>query len=77
MDNTTKFNTYIQALNQYVIREGNSKVPAIHIEKLNEKSCKSPKECKISPHCWNLTEDMNIFTLRESNETSKRLFNNK
>ena len=44
---------------------------------LNEKSCKSPKECKISPHCWNLTEDMNIFTLRESNETSKRLFNNK
>lgn len=37
MDNTTKFNTYIQALNQYVIREGNSKVPAIHIEKLNEK----------------------------------------
>ena len=38
MDNTTKFNTYIQALTQYVNREGNSKVPAIHLELLNEKS---------------------------------------
>lgn len=38
MDNTTKFNTYIEALRQYVAREGHSKVPAVHIEILNEKS---------------------------------------
>lgn len=38
MDNNTKFNTYIQALTQYVSREGNSKVPAIHIEKFEEKN---------------------------------------
>jgi DNA-binding NarL/FixJ family response regulator len=37
MDNNTKFNTYIQALSQYVAREGNSKVPAIHVEKFEEK----------------------------------------
>jgi len=37
MDNNTKFNTYINALFQYVTREGNSKVPAVHIEKLDEK----------------------------------------
>lgn len=37
MDNTTKFNTYIRALTQYVDRERNSKIPASHIEKLDEK----------------------------------------
>jgi len=37
MDNNTKFNTYIQALSQYVAREGNSKIPAIHVEKFEEK----------------------------------------
>jgi len=37
MDNNTKFNTYIQALSQYVTREGNSKVPAVHVEKFEEK----------------------------------------
>jgi hypothetical protein len=44
---------------------------------LNEMSCKSPKDCRISPHCWNLREEMNIFSLRESREISKRLFENK
>ncbi len=44
---------------------------------LNEMSCKSPKDCRISPHCWNLREDMNIFSLRESKEISKRLFEKK
>ena len=37
MDNNTKFNIYIGALEQYIAREGNSKVPAIHIEKFEEK----------------------------------------
>lgn len=37
MDNNTKFNTYIKALEQYIAREGNSKVPAIHIENFEEK----------------------------------------
>ena len=37
MDNNTKFNIYISALEQYIAREGNSKVPAIHIEKFEEK----------------------------------------
>lgn len=38
MDNTTKFNIYIDALRQYVNREGHSKVPAVHIEILDSKS---------------------------------------
>ena len=37
MDNNTKFNTYIKALEQYIAREGNSKVPAIHVENFEEK----------------------------------------
>lgn len=32
MDNTTKFNIYIGALEQYIRRENNSKIPAAHIE---------------------------------------------
>lgn len=36
MDNFTKFNIYIGALEQYISREGNSRVPAIHIEKFKE-----------------------------------------
>lgn len=34
MDNTTKFNIYLQALEQYISREGNSKIPANHVEKV-------------------------------------------
>ena len=34
MDNTTKFNIYLQALEQYIAREGNSKIPASHVEKI-------------------------------------------
>jgi Mor family transcriptional regulator len=34
MDNTTKFNIYVQALESYILREGNSRVPATHIEKI-------------------------------------------
>lgn len=34
MDNTTKFNIYLQALEQYIAREGDSRIPATHIEKL-------------------------------------------
>lgn len=37
MDNNTKFNTYLGALQQYISREGNSRIPAIHIEKYEEK----------------------------------------
>jgi DNA-binding NarL/FixJ family response regulator len=32
MDNNTKFNIYVSALEQYISREGHSKVPAIHVE---------------------------------------------
>lgn len=32
MDNTTRFNTYIKALSQFVAREGHCNVPAIHTE---------------------------------------------
>ncbi len=60
----------ISEKSKYLISIANTK------PQLNEKSCKSPKDCKISPNCWNVTEEMNIFTLRESNEISKRLFNN-
>jgi len=35
MDNSTKFNIYIQALEQYISRTGNSKIPATHIEKID------------------------------------------
>lgn len=38
MDNTTRFNQYIQALEQFVSREGHCRVPAIHIEILENKS---------------------------------------
>ena len=37
MDNTTKFNLYTEALEQYISKNGNSKIPAAHIEILNEK----------------------------------------
>jgi DNA-binding NarL/FixJ family response regulator len=37
MDNTTKFNLYTGALEQYISKNGNSKIPAAHIEILNEK----------------------------------------
>lgn len=37
MDNNAKFNLYIGALTQYVLREGHSKVPAVHVEKYQEK----------------------------------------
>jgi DNA-binding NarL/FixJ family response regulator len=36
MDNTTRFNTYIGALRQFVAREGHSHVPAAHVEKFGE-----------------------------------------
>lgn len=36
MDNMTKFNTYVGALRQYILREKNSKIPALHIEKFEE-----------------------------------------
>lgn len=32
MDNTTRFNRYITALQQYITREGNALVPASHVE---------------------------------------------
>lgn len=34
MDNSTKFNIYIQALEQYISREGHSKISATHVEKI-------------------------------------------
>jgi DNA-binding NarL/FixJ family response regulator len=37
MDNTTKFNLYTEALEQYISKNGNSKIPAAHIEILDEK----------------------------------------
>jgi DNA-binding NarL/FixJ family response regulator len=37
MDNATKFNLYTEALEQYISKNGNSKIPAAHIEILNEK----------------------------------------
>jgi Mor family transcriptional regulator len=36
MDNLTKFNIYTGALEQYISREGDSRVPAIHVEKFQE-----------------------------------------
>jgi DNA-binding NarL/FixJ family response regulator len=36
MDNTTRFNTYIEALKQFAEREGNTHVPAAHVEKIGE-----------------------------------------
>lgn len=36
MDNNTKFNIYIEALEQYIQRNGNSRIPAAHIEKIAE-----------------------------------------
>ena len=36
MDNNTKFNIYIGALEQYTQRTGNSRIPATHIEKVGE-----------------------------------------
>jgi hypothetical protein len=32
MDNTAKFNLYTRALEQYIQKNGNSKIPAAHIE---------------------------------------------
>lgn len=38
MDNTAKFNLYVRALEQYIQKNGNSRIPAAHIETLeNEK----------------------------------------
>ena len=37
MDNNTKFNLYTEALEQYIAKTGNSKIPASHVEILNEK----------------------------------------
>lgn len=37
MDNNTKFNLYIAALEQYISKNGNSKISASHIEIVNEK----------------------------------------
>ena len=36
MDNNTKFNIYVGALEQYIQRTGNSRIPATHIEKIEE-----------------------------------------
>jgi DNA-binding NarL/FixJ family response regulator len=36
MDNNTRFSTYTQALTQYIEREGNSQIPAAHVEKIQE-----------------------------------------
>jgi len=36
MDNTTRFNTYVNSLRQFVSREGHCNVPAIHIEIYND-----------------------------------------
>lgn len=36
MDNNTKFNIYVGALEQYISTNGNSKIPAAHIEKFQE-----------------------------------------
>lgn len=35
MDNTTRFNRYLQALQQYIKREGHALVPANHIESID------------------------------------------
>lgn len=37
MDNNTKFNMYVEALEQYISKNGNSKISAAHIEIVNEK----------------------------------------
>lgn len=37
MDNTAKFNLYTRALDQYIQKNGNSKIPAAHIEELENK----------------------------------------
>lgn len=67
MDNTTKFNNYLQALEQYISREGHSKIPANHVE-IFENS-------KISLGAWagyirqryrkNLLSDSRIGRLQE------------
>ncbi len=44
---------------------------------LSDKSCKSPKDCKLKYFCWHTEKDMNIFTLRESQELAKKLYNQK
>jgi hypothetical protein len=36
MDNTTRFNTYVNSLRQFAAREGHCNVPAIHIEIYND-----------------------------------------
>lgn len=38
MDNNTKFSTHVRALEQFILREGHSKIPAAHTEILDEKS---------------------------------------
>lgn len=36
MDNSTKFNLYVGALEQYIQKNGNSRIPATHVEKFQE-----------------------------------------
>jgi Mor family transcriptional regulator len=38
MDNITKFNLYVEALEAYIQKNGNSKIPAPYISKINEKN---------------------------------------
>lgn len=38
MDNTTRFNQYVKALEQFVAREGHCRVPAVHVENYENKS---------------------------------------
>ncbi len=38
MDNITKFNLYVEALETYIQKNGNSKIPAPYIAKINEKN---------------------------------------
>jgi DNA-binding NarL/FixJ family response regulator len=38
MDNNTKFSIHVRALQQFILREGHSKIPASHIEKFEDQS---------------------------------------
>jgi len=48
MDNTTRFNTYITALQQYITREGHCRVPAVHIEILDGVDIKLGSFCSYA-----------------------------
>jgi Mor family transcriptional regulator len=45
MDNTTRFNAYISALQQFRNREGHTRVPALHIEIMNGTEIKLGSFC--------------------------------